>query len=312
MKRASSSPAWHPFTLIELLVVITIIAILASLLLPALSAAREKGRRALCLANQKSFYVGVAMSTDDHDQYLPGGSNSLSHPGLIYLKDIPLNAPWSSILGTAAYNRTELLFREYLAIGINSSGYPDTKSIAFCPSENAKYRNNADNYGRKGRISYATPGMSDIQIPYWTPYALARQRKWEQSVSGLPRAFSYDTTAYSEASVGGGATGPTYWNNTPHKDGPVAAGMNLLAVDGAGGWVPVSACTLSAGGWWVYYQRVAPIKFEIAGGFHRSSGNISNAASWPYPLPVNIGGQAIYVTINGIGTTAWKGKDFGY
>ncbi|MBI4663082.1 MAG: DUF1559 domain-containing protein [Verrucomicrobia bacterium] len=63
----------HAFTLIELLVVIAIIAILASLLLPALSAAKERARRASCLNNVRQFILAAHIYAGDNDQHLPRG-----------------------------------------------------------------------------------------------------------------------------------------------------------------------------------------------------------------------------------------------
>lgn len=93
------------FTLIELLVVIAIIAILMSVLMPALRSARDHAKRLHCLNNVKTLTLGYLMYKDDHDgRIVPGHTN----PGNWVLRPPSGDAPLKDKLDTI---RNGLLYK---------------------------------------------------------------------------------------------------------------------------------------------------------------------------------------------------------
>ena len=108
----------HLFTLIELLVVIAIIAILASMLLPVLSGARQRGHTVACLNNLKQLIQGVHTYADSYDGWLPGAYNGTEGTTLTY--------PWSSVI-LSLYQKTSGKY------SISSVNVPN--GMFRCPSE---------------------------------------------------------------------------------------------------------------------------------------------------------------------------------
>lgn len=79
MRSRSSFARGRAFTLIELLVVVAIIALLISILLPSLAAAREKARTVKCQNNMHQLAKGWLMYAQENKDILPGSTNDYYH-----------------------------------------------------------------------------------------------------------------------------------------------------------------------------------------------------------------------------------------
>ena len=147
------------FTLIELLVVIAIIAILASMLLPALSLAREQGRRAVCVSNLHQIMVGIHTYADDFEGRLPSYEYPNTNP---LFQGGGNNTPWDNrqIIGgdeTPRFNGpgsgvNDLTWLEDTRILNPTMNHGD--AVFRCPSEKGYDDNSA--YGLNDLERYQT------------------------------------------------------------------------------------------------------------------------------------------------------------
>jgi len=140
------APRGRAFTLVELLVVIAVIAILAGLLLPVLSKAKEDANRAACASNLRQWGLAQTLYLDDSNQLFPLAKITNGTPGDPgYNEDAPT---WNDLAAFEAAGQGAAAWFNVLppyvaksplwAYAADPSGFVGAKTIFTCPTSAAK------------------------------------------------------------------------------------------------------------------------------------------------------------------------------
>ena len=225
-----------PFTLIELLVVIVIIAILAALLLPALSSAKEKGKRIACLSNLKQIGLALTLYTDTYDNTMPSAMSYGALPGpndeqnaanVVQFTDMYGGVPKDLSLGNPRvfwcpsdrYNyltnkpdgsidmvNSYSSYRYRFVIWYNTVHFPRLKaSDLFKPVAQIVYHENADNHYKRLYSAYVTtqPTLNAIYADFHAGLWKVLFRQSPAPNYYDPNWFSYGPPNTDSPNIGG-------------------------------------------------------------------------------------------------------------
>jgi len=212
------------FTLIELLVTIAIIAILAALLLPSISRAKETAKRSACSGNLRQIGTAIACYANDWRNAFPQGESN------------------------AAIWRWQIA--PYLGLNVGPYDAKLANGVLRCPSWQLK---GIDVYNESG-YGWNTQYMGYLEGALWSVPTMV----WLQQVSKpTETALCGDTTDWmvSVYNTDYAKLYPPNFGSTISVGNRHAKGINITWADFHVSWMSQQALTLGQGGDYRYYYK---------------------------------------------------------